>query len=170
MKKIDPAGLLALPLVDQLSGCLEALGKAGAMRHCASCLEDARRAIEALGGRTMEEHLEAAGLSVVDAEGAACPGSLLRAVLDLDGKRITVYGEPMRELEEAMERFPLSFGEPPRRIVLAHELFHLLAPGCPPERAEMSAHLFATLLLKLPHYAGLLDAAHLAHRRGRAEA
>lgn len=42
-------------------------------------------------------------------------------------------------------------------VVLAHELFHILQPQCPPSLAEASANLFAAGLRHLSYYPGCLD-------------
>jgi hypothetical protein len=162
---IDLEELASLPLKDQAASCLSLLGRGEDLRHYATGFRDAEEAAVRLGDRTMEEYLAQIGISVVDTRDGAYGNVRLRAVLDLSHKRIMIYADALAEVERALAFFSVHLEAPARQVVLAHEVFHCLMPDCPAERADLSAHLFATLILRLRFYAGIIDVACVSYRR-----
>ena len=99
--------------------------------------------------RPPEEELGARGFAVVEGN-LGVPGALVRARVDLDRRRVVLDPEGVEDLARR------GVG-PARACVLAHELFHVLDPGCPARLAELAAHLFATEALGLEVFAGAAD-------------
>lgn len=81
-----------------------------------------------------------------------------RACLSLSDRSLLVYESAITEVARALERLNASGGLA-RELILAHETFHVLCPRCPSALAELSAHRFASELLPLPFFAGLVDLA-----------
>jgi len=83
------------------------------------------------------------------------PGALVRArVLPWKGL-VLLDPEGVADLSRRLECRGLA-GQARERI-LAHELFHVLAPACPESLAELAAHLFAGGLLNLQDFPGAID-------------
>ena len=79
----------------------------------------------------------------------------MRARLSMNERHLLVYEEALSEVGQALTR--LGSEVAPRELVLAHETFHVLRPGCPGQWAELAAHRFAGEVLGLPFFAGLVD-------------
>lgn len=79
-------------------------------------------------------------------------GVRFRARLDLSARRLTLYAGALDELAgPARERKLVE------RVILAHEIFHLLCPECPALVHEAAAHWFAAEFTGLPEFPGAWD-------------
>lgn len=76
-------------------------------------------------------------------------GVRFRARLDLDQRRLTIFAAALDELQDHCPDRALLL-----RVVLFHEVFHLLCPECPEEAA---AHWFAGSQAGLQTFPGLWD-------------
>jgi hypothetical protein len=79
-------------------------------------------------------------------------GVRFRAQLDLNTRRLTVYAGALDELERSDR--PRKVVE---RVILSHEVFHLLCPHCPSALHEAAAHWFAAEVTGLPEFPGIWD-------------
>lgn len=79
-------------------------------------------------------------------------GVRMRAQLDLNAKRLTIYAGALNELETSQR--PRRLVE---RVILGHELFHLLCPECPAPVQEAAAHWFAGASAGLQEFPGIWD-------------
>ena len=79
-------------------------------------------------------------------------GRKMRADIDIKSRVIHIYQPALTDLAE---RVPPGSGELVLPLVLAHELFHALAPQC--KEPELSAHLFAARVCGFPIFPGTLD-------------
>ena len=79
-------------------------------------------------------------------------GVRMRAQLDLNSRRLTIYAGALDELQtDARPRKVLE------RVILSHEVFHLLCPQCPAAYQEASAHWFAAVATGLQEFPGIWD-------------
>lgn len=85
---------------------------------------------------------------VTSSEDNLLAGLRLRARLDLDRRRLTVYLRALPELEPHGATIP---------TLVAHECFHLLCPECPPRWQEAAAHWFTARVARLHTFPGLWD-------------
>ena len=99
--------------------------------------------------RPPEEELLDRGFAVVEGS-LGVPGAVVRARVDL-GRRLVVL-DP-----DGVEDLARRGVGPARACILAHELYHVLDPGCPARLAELAAHLFATEALGLEQFAAAAD-------------
>lgn len=79
-------------------------------------------------------------------------GVRMRAQLDLHVRRLTIYAGALDELQTP-ER-PRKLLE---RVILSHEVFHLLCPECPATVQEAAAHWFAAATTGLQEFPGIWD-------------
>ena len=79
-------------------------------------------------------------------------GVRMRAQLDLNAKRLTIYAGALAELQS--EQRPRKMVE---RVILSHEVFHLLCPHCPGAIQEAAAHWFAANVTGLAEFPGIWD-------------
>ncbi|MGE0491980.1 MAG: hypothetical protein AB7S38_22395 [Vulcanimicrobiota bacterium] len=115
------------------------------------------RALARVEGGPLEA-LTARGFELVEADLRYGP-VVLRGRIDLNSKRLTYDPTVLAGLGQAMRWKGLA-GDP-FEIMLAHELFHLLEPGC---RDEDQAHEFAGRLLGLDYHPRELDALEREYR------
>lgn len=129
--------------------------------HIQQSVDRVEAALRQVTGTPFEE-LEKRGIELVPADLSIGRVSV-RGRLELDSKRVLYDPRALQDLGRAMDWADLP-GEP-LELMLAHELFHLLDPGCPSHLAEGAAHMFATRLLGLPYYLGTLDTVEREYRR-----
>ncbi|MBS2039065.1 hypothetical protein JST97_29050 [bacterium] len=79
-------------------------------------------------------------------------GVRMRAQLDLNARRLTIYAGALDELQTPAR--PRKLVE---RVILSHEVFHLLCPECPAMAHEAAAHWFAGLTAGLSEFPGIWD-------------
>ncbi len=79
-------------------------------------------------------------------------GVRMRAQLDLNARRLTIFAGALDELQT--EQRPRKVLE---RVILSHEVFHLLCPNCPGPVQDAAAHWFAALVTGLPEFPGFWD-------------
>ena len=114
--------------------------------------------------RSVEREFEGRGYTVAIAD-LSWPGwnggrgVRLRARLSLRSKELLLDPRAENEMFEELVSLGFPTTPSPREVILAHELFHLFCPKCPSELAELAAHLYATEVLELPYFPGLLDIA-----------
>lgn len=113
-------------------------------------------AARALVSSPPEAELRARGFRIQEAP-LGVPGAVVRGRVDLDRLLVVLDPEGVLDLESRMAAAGVA-GQA-RTLVLAHELFHVLDPGCPVRLAELAAHLFATEMVGLGVFAGGLDGA-----------
>ena len=104
--------------------------------------------------RTPEEELLSRGYRVL-LRPLGVPGALVRARVDLVGLQVLLDPEGLADLDRRLRESGVAVEA--RALVLAHELFHVLEPGCPRRLAELAAHLFAGALLGMRHFPGAVD-------------
>ncbi len=104
--------------------------------------------------RTPEEELLSRGYRVLHRP-LGVPGAMVRARVDLAGLQVLLDPEGLADLDRRLRESGVAVEARP--LVLAHELFHVLDPGCPGRLAELAAHLFAGELLGLGDFAGAVD-------------
>lgn len=79
-------------------------------------------------------------------------GVRFRARLDLHHRRLTIFAGALDEL--AQPDRPRKLVE---RVILSHEVFHLLCPDCPGQLQEAAAHYFAATQNTLQEFPGIWD-------------
>ena len=115
------------------------------------------RALEQVSGGPLEA-LTSRGIELV-ATDLRFGRVVLRGRIDLAAKKLSYDPSVLEDLGQAMRWKGLA-GDP-FEIMLAHELFHLLEPGC---RDEDQAHEFAGRLLGLDYHPRQLDAVEREYR------
>jgi hypothetical protein len=144
-------------LKDQVEGSRRILRKKPLGGSYGICFEWALTALEETGGMSPGNLLLHLGVTVVESEENMIFGSAsVLATTDLTARRITLYISALPAIEQTVALSGIIFPCRVKDVVTAHEIFHLLKPDCPEDIAETGAHIFATLYLKLPFYAGLL--------------
>lgn len=79
-------------------------------------------------------------------------GVRMRAQLDLNARRLTIFAGALDELQTAERSRKVL-----ERVILSHEVFHLLCPQCPGGVHEASAHWFAAEVTGLQEFPGIWD-------------
>lgn len=132
--------LRALPLEAQIAACEVRLGRRPP--DLERVYGDVAGALASLGNRTPRQALSDLGITITPSDlDPAIGTTTFRAVLDLHKRTLTLY--------------PKSTGV--ENLVIAHETFHALFSHIHGAHAEVCANLFATRVLDLSWYAGLLD-------------
>mgnify|MGYP001235134248 CR=1 FL=1 len=114
----------------------------------------AEKAREALGHYgSLEDCLERRGIHwQISQSPHVVAGVRMRAQLDLNSRRLTIYAGALDELQtEQRSRKVLE------RVILSHEVFHLLCPECPGAVHEAAAHWFAAEVAGLQEFPGIWD-------------
>ena len=113
--------------------------------------EAAAEALSAYG--SLEDCLERRGIHWQISQSVhVVAGVRMRAQLDLNSRRLTIYAGALDELQT--EQRPRKVLE---RVILSHEVFHLLCPDCPGAVHEAAAHWFAAEVTGLPEFPGIWD-------------
>lgn len=158
--------VLVLPLEEQVYWCQAIIRKKIAPGSLPQCNERVKIALEKTGGINRPDLFSRSGFTLLLVDENPWYGhALQRGILDMEKKSLIIYKKALRELEDACVDFGLHLSCPPLDILMAHETFHLLDPVCPDMLAEISAHLYATRILSLTFYAGLLDIIHIWYRK-----
>jgi hypothetical protein len=117
--------------------------------------------------RSVEREFEGRGFSIRVADlswpQAGGRGARLRARLNLRGKELILDPQAEADLHGELEMMGFPVSPAPREVIMAHELFHLFCPKCPASLAELAAHLYASELLGLSYFPGLLDISDRFH-------
>lgn len=92
----------------------------------------------------------------------------LRGKLNLRSKELILDPQAEADLHGELELMGFPLSPSPREVIMAHELFHLFCPKCPTPLAELAAHLYASELLNLAYFPGLLDISDRFHSKGAA--
>ncbi|MFN8606494.1 MAG: hypothetical protein U0931_03115 [Vulcanimicrobiota bacterium] len=105
------------------------------------------------GYGSMEDCLERNGIHwQISQSPHRVAGVRMRAQLDLHARRLTIYAGALDELQTP--------GRPRKvleRVILGHEVFHLLCPECPSTIQEAAAHWFAAVTTGLQEFPGIWD-------------
>lgn len=102
---------------------------------------------------SLEDCLEQRGIQwEISQSNHEVAGVRFRAQLDLNTHRLTVYAGALDELERPHR--PRKVLE---RVILCHEIFHLLCPQCPSPLHEAAAHWFAAEVTGLEEFPGIWD-------------
>lgn len=102
---------------------------------------------------SLEDCLERSGIHwQISQSPHVVAGVRMRAQLDLNSRRLTIYAGALDELQT--EHRPRKILE---RVILSHEVFHLLCPQCPAPYQEASAHWFAAVVTDLAEFPGSWD-------------
>ncbi len=109
--------------------------------------------------------LKSMGYSVEEADLRVC-GVIVRGRADIDLQKVfidkasaeEITAKLMAECSKAgaganLPGHTLAAGA---EVIAAHELFHILEPSAPSYLAEYAANLFASIVLRLPFYAGVI--------------
>lgn len=113
--------------------------------------DTARVALSAYG--SLEDCLERRGIHwQISQSPHVVAGVRMRAQLDLNARRLTIYAGALDELQT--EQRPRKVLE---RVILSHEVFHLLCPDCPGALHEAAAHWFAAEATGLEEFPGIWD-------------
>lgn len=116
-----------------------------------SWADRARQALSQYG--SLEDCLERSGIHwQISQSPHVVAGVRMRAQLDLNARRLTIYAGALAELqtEQRVRRLV-------ERVILSHEVFHLLCPDCPGSVHEAAAHWFAAEVTGLEEFPGIWD-------------
>lgn len=147
---------------EQVATWFEVFQRSYDAERYATALAYAERAAGALDKIPVAEWLAARGITVMTSTHPATFGTAtVRAHLDLDGPRVTIFEGPLEKVARAFETCESGVTEAVLAdTIVAHEAFHALHPDCPGKVAELAAHLFAGRLTGLGCFGGLIDVVH----------
>ena len=122
----------------------------------------AEPAAAALGAKPVQPWLVSRGVAVATSTFPSTFGTAtVRAHLDLEPPRVTIYEGPLTTVARAFETCGSGVDAATvRDVILAHEAFHALHPTCPGKVAEMAAHVFAGHVSGLGMFGGVVDVVH----------
>ena len=147
---------------EQVATWLEVFGRSFDPDRYALALTQAERAMAGFRAASVSEWLDSRAIPIVTSTFPATFGTAtVRAHLDLEPPRVTLYEGPLEKVARAFETCESGVDEAQiRDTILAHEVFHALYPECPGKVAELAAHLFAGRASGLPGFGGLVDVVH----------
>lgn len=152
----------------QVATWLEVCGRVRDADPYPTALAYAERAAAGLEGLGVADWLAARGFIVATSTRPATFGTAtVRAHLDLDGPRVTIFEGPLAEAARAFEACESGVAKSLLAdTIVAHEAFHALHPDCPDSVAELAAHLFAGRVSGFPGFGGLIDVVHALSKGG----
>lgn len=109
--------------------------------------------------------LKSMGYSVEEADLSVC-GVIVRGRADMNLQRVLIDKASAEEITarlkaernkaEAGAKLPGHTLVTGAEVIAAHELFHIAEPSAPSCLTELAANLFASMVLRLPFYAGVI--------------